>query len=92
MLDEIEVSLNQVLSSSKADHTASSDAFANTNLYPEATIMANAMYEIANGRIQLGEIARAKVILRKLIRDYPNAEIVPMAKDRLQAISVENAN
>jgi len=92
MLDEIEATLNQVLSSSKAENTAASDAFANTNLYPEATIMANAMYEIANGRIQLGEIARAKVILRKLMRDYPNAEIVPTARERLAAISIENAN
>jgi uncharacterized protein VirK/YbjX len=87
MLDEIEVALNQVLSSSKAEHTAASDAFANTNLYPEAEIMANAMYEIANGRIQLGEVARAKVILRKLIKDYPNAEIVPTAKERLASIN-----
>ncbi len=45
------------------------------------------MYGIANCHIQLADILRAKQTLRDLIQNYPNAEIIPNAKSRLEALN-----
>ncbi len=92
MLDAIESQLNLVLDSSKTDIAAATEAFPNTNFYPEASVLANAMFDIANSKIQLGEIASAKKILKKLIKDYPNAEIIPTVIERLKAITASKAS
>ena len=86
LLDEIEVALGQKLLSLKAVPPQATDAFPNTNLYPEGSTQASAMYDIANGQIQLGEITSAIKTLRELIKTYPHAEIIPCARKRLNAL------
>lgn len=90
ILDEIEVALNQALNSLKTELPSTTAAFHNTNLFPEGSTPANAMYDAANSQIQLGEITGAKKTLRRLIKIYPNAEIAASAKRRLKAIKPEN--
>jgi len=44
------------------------------------------MYNVANSQIQLGDVSGAKKSLKVLLKQYPNAAIVPSAKKRLKAL------
>lgn len=60
MLDAIESKLNQIFNLSSANKTSLNSQFQYTNFCPEASILTNAIYDIANSRIQLGDVASAK--------------------------------
>jgi len=55
--------------------------------YPQDPAVPETMYGIANCHIQLADILRAKQTLRDLIQNYPNADIIPNAKSRLEALN-----
>jgi TolA-binding protein len=46
----------------------------------------DAMYNMANSQIQLGQVTNAKKTLRDLIAKYPAAEVIPSAQKRLKAL------
>lgn len=48
--------------------------------------VAEAMYNVANSQIQLGQVTNAKKTLRELIAKHPNAEVIPTAQKRLKAL------
>ena len=56
-------------------------------LHAQDPMVPEAKYGIANCHIQLADIVRAKQTLRDLIQNYPNAEIIPSAKSRLDALN-----
>lgn len=88
MLDAIESKLKQNLNLSKNNQTSLNNPFQNTNLYPEASKLANAVFDIANSKIQLGEISSAKKMLAQIVKDYPNSEIATKAKERFNNITL----
>lgn len=45
-----------------------------------------AMYNVANSQIQLGQVTNAKKTLKELIAKHPNAEVTPIAQKRLKAL------
>jgi TolA-binding protein len=48
--------------------------------------VSEAMYNVANSQIQLGQITNAKKTLKELIAKHPNAEVIPTAQKRLKAL------
>lgn len=87
LLDNIESMVHQALQIEKTNSTASTPEHTEANLYPESATQANAMLDIANGQIQLGELENAKETLKKLIDAYPNSDVTACAKKRLKSIT-----
>jgi len=48
--------------------------------------VADAMYNVANSQIQLGQVTNAKKTLKDLIAKHPNADVTPTAQKRLKAL------
>ena len=46
--------------------------------------VSEAMYNVANSQIQLGQITNAKKTLKELIAKHPNAEVIPTAQKRFK--------
>ena len=56
------------------------------DLHPESAKVPDAMFNMANSQIQLGQVTNAKKTLRALIAKYPDAEVTPSAQKRLKAL------
>ena len=54
--------------------------------FPNDPLMPEILYGMANTEIQLTRITNAKKTLKKLIKEYPNAENIEAAKKRLKAL------
>ena len=56
------------------------------DLHPESPKVPDAMFNLANSQIQLGQVSSAKKTLRDLIAKFPNSEVTPAAQKRLKAL------
>ena len=54
--------------------------------YASHPLAPNAMLNLANSQIQLGQIPAAKKTLKELIAAYPSAEVTPSAQKRLKVL------
>ena len=54
--------------------------------HPESSKAPEAMFNMANSQIQLGQVANAKKTLKDLIAKFPNSEVMPTAQKRLKAL------
>ena len=56
------------------------------DLHPDSSKVPDAMFNMANGQIQLGQVSSAKKTLRDLVAKYPDAALTPSAQKRLKAL------
>jgi TolA-binding protein len=55
-------------------------------LHPDSAKVPDAMFNMANSQIQLGQVTNAKKTLRDLIAKFPDATVTPSAQKRLKAL------
>ena len=56
------------------------------DMHPGSVKVPDAMYNMANGQIQLGQVGSAKKTLRDLVAKHPEAAVTPSAQKRLKAL------
>jgi TolA-binding protein len=54
--------------------------------HPDSAKAPDAMLNMANSQIQLGQVTNAKKTLRELVKKYPNSEATPTAQKRLKSL------
>ncbi len=48
---------------------------------------ADSLYKVAMAQEKLGDVVAAKATLERFLKDYPNAEMAGVARQKLQALS-----